>query len=144
MSKNENLGDSQINGWLFYFDPRRQRRFEYPSKVRHFLKFTRVARVYVFALWSRTKTQATRVNSKKCPILIRKGYFCPLCPRKVEMILSNIVPAKKIFARAARVSDLAHHADHSGFGIMMEHFMKGKHQIVSLVQDKFGQLVFSN
>ena len=30
------------------------------------------------------------------------------------------------------------------FGIMMEHFMKGKHQIFSLVQGQFDHLVFSN
>ena len=56
------------------------------------------------------KTRATRVNFKKCPILNSKGFLCLLCPRKVEIILSDMVFAMKIFARVARVarvSDLA-------------------------------------
>ena len=68
---------------------------------------------FFFSFMGRTKTRATRVNSKKCPIFNSKGYLCLLCPRKVEKILSDIVFAMKIFARvarvarAARVSDLA-------------------------------------
>ena len=78
-----------------------------------FLPFARVARLFVFAHRPRTKTRATRVNFKKWPILNSKGYLCLLNPRKVEMILSDMVFAMKIFARvarvarAARVSDLA-------------------------------------
>ena len=59
---------------------------------------------------SRTKTRPTWVNFKKCPILNSKGFLCLLCPRKVEIILSDMVFAMKIFARVARVarvSDLA-------------------------------------
>ena len=78
-----------------------------------FLPFARVARLFVFAHRPRTKTRATRVNFKKWPILNSKGYLSLLCPRKVEIILSDMVFAMEIFARvarvarAARVSDLA-------------------------------------
>ena len=74
------------------------------------LPFARVTRLFVFAYRPRTKTRVTRVNFKRCPILNSKGFLCLLCPRKVEIILSDMVLAMKIFARvarAARVSDLA-------------------------------------
>ena len=71
------------------------------------LPFARVARLLVFAYRSRTKTRATRVNFKKCPFLNSKRFLCLLCPRKVEIIPSDMVFAMKIFARVARVSDLA-------------------------------------
>ena len=63
-----------------------------------FLPFARVARLFVFAYRSRTKTQATQVNFKKCPFLDSKGFLCLLCPRKVDMILSDMVFAMKVFA----------------------------------------------
>ena len=78
------------------------------------LHFARVARVFVFSYRGRTKTRATWVNSKECPILNRNVYFCPLCPRKVEIILSDIVLAKKIFARVARVARVSDLALHDG------------------------------
>ena len=68
------------------------------------------AQTFVCAYRSRTKTRATRVNFKKCPILNSKRFLCLMCPRKVEIILSDMVFAMKIFAQVAgvaRVSDLA-------------------------------------
>ena len=74
-------------------------------------KITQVTQVFVFAYRSRTKTWATQVNFKKCPILNNKGYLCLLCPRKVEIILSDMVFAMKIFARVARVAQAARVSD---------------------------------
>ena len=71
------------------------------------LHFARVTRVFAFSYWGRTKTPATRVNSKKVSYFEQQRIFVSSVFRRVEIILSDIVFAMKIFARVARVARAA-------------------------------------